>query len=321
MIALDPAMAAILAESSTIPAVDLLSLPIDEARAAYEKRWSPWNTAPPAMVEEREIRFAGPDGDLRASYRRPSADAEGLILYLHGGGWMFGSPESHEYLIRRLALEANAGILALDYRLAPEHPFPAPLSDVLAALSAVEEGQLPVCPRGALAIAGDSAGAALALSAMIHRHRVGATPVAGAALFYGCYAPDFDTDSYARFGDGTFGLSRARMEVFWRNYLGHAPTGSEGIATPGWADLDGPLPPVYLHGAGLDVLLDDTLALARRLTSVGGRLQLDITPGVIHGHLQMVSRLPQAREVLASAGRFLRQALRAGVPNPDTTAR
>ena len=116
------------------------------------------------------------------------------ILYIHGGGWTFGSIDTHDGTMRNLAEAAQRPVLGIDYRLAPEHPFPAPLDDVLTAIAFVETGGLgtPISAHD-MAIAGDSAGANLALAALLARRDRRLPQLASAALFYGCYAPDFTT--------------------------------------------------------------------------------------------------------------------------------
>jgi acetyl esterase len=249
------------------------------------------------------------DGSASAArFHKPGAAASGLVIYIHGGGWRFGSPASHEHLARLIALETDAHVLSVDYRLAPEHPFPAPRDDVLDAIHAAETGRCSGLPKPAIALAGDSAGAALALSALIRRRDLGLPPLAGAALFYGCFTQDYETGSYKRFGDGTYGLPRSRVEQYWRDYLGDAPHDPASGAVPGEAPLAG-MPPLFLHAAGLDVLLDDTLALAARLAEAQVRFRVDVEPGLIHGHLQMAPKLAPARRVIKTAALFLREAL------------
>lgn len=308
MTLLHPEMAKAMAENAT-PAVDLITLPAEEARTAYEARWRPWNANPPPMLESQDLSLPRRDGSaIAARFHRPSASASSLIIYIHGGGWRFGSPASHEHLARLLAIETDAHVLSIDYRLAPEHPFPAPCDDVLDAIHGAETGQCPGLREPAIALAGDSAGAALALSALLLRREAALPPLAGAALFYGCYARDYETGSYRRFGDGQFGLSRARMEQYWRSYLGPNDARPPFGAVPGEGDPGG-LPPLFLHATGLDVLLDDTLTLASRLAEAGARFRVDVEPGLIHGHLQMAPRLAPARRVVRAAAHFLREAL------------
>ena len=184
------------------------------------------------------------------------------ILYIHGGGWTFGSIDTHDGTMRNLAEAAQRPVLGIDYRLAPEHPFPAPLDDVLTAIAFVETGGLGV-PISAhdMAIAGDSAGANLALAALLARRDRRLPQLASAALFYGCYAPDFTTASHAEFGDGDYLLTSVNMRWYWTNFLGREGADTTSLAAPVRSDLSG-LPPLYLSAAGLDPLRDDTLQLA-----------------------------------------------------------
>lgn len=315
----DPDMARLLAELAGAPVVDLMALPVAESRAAYEAKWAPWNAAPPAVAACFDLAFAGPRGDIAARLVTPSPTAEGLILFMHGGGWMFGSLDSHDRLARELALRADAHVLSVDYALTPEHAFPDPLDDVLAGIDAARNGELPVERSSRIAVAGDSAGATLALGALLEDRERSGRQLAGAALFYGCYATDFSSQSYRAFGDGAFGLSRARMETFWNQYLNGNDGRGRPSAVPGAADLSG-LPPVFVHAAGLDVLRDDSVSLAGRLAAQGNRVRLEVVPGLVHGHLQMVARLPPAQNVLEEAGRFLRPLLRRDRQGPDRTS-
>jgi len=299
---IDPILAALRAEPAAVASADLLAMPIEEARAAQIARWAPWNAAPPPVALLEDCAIArGHGSPLRCLRIVPNQVAGGRIVFLHGGGWTFGSIETHRDMAIRLAIAAQAETLSIEYRLAPEHPFPAPLDDVLAAIASVSGD-------GPFALAGDSAGASLALSAMLRLRDIGEKLPNGAALFYGCFTPDFKRPSFAEFGDGAYGLSLARMRQFWENYLGHEPDAAEDIATPGWADLTG-LPPILLHAAGLDVLRDDSTALAARLAEAGVDATFEIAPGAVHGYLQMAVRLPIARAALIAAGTFLRARL------------
>jgi acetyl esterase len=261
------------------------------------------------MLDSQDLALPRRDGSsIAARFHRPSGGATGLVVFIHGGGWRFGSPASHEHLARLLAIETDAHVLSVDYRLAPEHPFPAPCDDVLDAIRAAETGLCPGLTKPAIALAGDSAGAALALTALIRRRDLGLPQLAGAALFYGCFARDYETGSYKRFGDGIYGLPRSRVEQYCRDYLGGAPHDPACGAVPGEAPLAG-MPPLFVHAAGLDVLLDDTLNLAARLADAQVRFRVDVEPGLIHGHLQMAPHLAPARRVIGAAAQFLREAL------------
>ncbi|MDR3476238.1 MAG: alpha/beta hydrolase [Devosia sp.] len=306
---IDPDMLPILEAMRAAAPVDYAAMPIAEARTIFDAGTAPWRALAPEVPEVEDLTLAGAAGPMRARLYRPAFGRLPLVVFVHGGGWTFGSVDSHENEMRFLALASRAAVLGFDYRLGPEHPFPAGLDDILAVLAQVRAGALgDRVDASRLALAGDSAGANLALGALLALRDKGAAQVSGAMLFYGCYAPDFDTESHRLFGGGQFGLSTARMRWYWRNFLGPAFDAPMAWAAPLGADLGG-LPPLHLVAAGLDPLRDDTLALARRLSAAGIEHELVTVPGVIHGFLGRAPKLPVARRTMESAGAFLTQRL------------
>jgi acetyl esterase len=317
----DPDTARVLAAARAAPAPDYAAMPIAEARAAFADFNRGWNRPVPELREVRDLSIPGGGGEIFGRLHRPSlATGQPLVLYLHGGGWTFGSVDSHDRMMRLLAVESGCAVLGIDYRLAPEYPFPAGLEDALATLVWLARGGLePAVDPSRIALAGDSAGANLALAALIMQADVlRSLPLAAqadarrtmprtAALFYGCFAPEFDTASHRRFGDGYI-LTTQRMRWFWRNYLGPLPAGTGELAAPSRGALAG-LPPLFLNAAGLDPLLDDTLGLARLLAYAGVPYQLDLVPGVVHGFLQQTREVAAARAALTRAARYLATAL------------
>jgi acetyl esterase len=303
-----PQMARILAEIAAVPGVDFKTMPIAQARALSDANSIAWSRGAPAM-HARDLELPGAVGPLRGRLLHPAPERRlPIIVFVHGGGWTFGSIDTHDGTMRNLAVASGCAILGFDYRLAPENPYPAPLDDTLAAIDFVERGGLGAQVDPARwAIAGDSAGATLALSAMIHRREQGRQLPAAAALFYGCYAPDFETRSHARFGEGYL-LTTVNMRWYWRNYLGSAFDAPPPLATPLNADVAG-LPPTYLAAAGLDPLADDTGRLAERLAAAGVAFRYDHVPGVVHGCLRMSRELDLARAMIGSAGAFVAERL------------
>lgn len=306
----DPVMQAIMARQGGQPFVRYDQIPLAEGRTIFETVARDWNQPVPQVAQVSDLDVPGATGSIRARLYRPDAAGQGLVIGIHGGGWTFGSLESHDRFFRLLALDAGLPVLALDYRLAPEHPFPAGRDDVLAAVDAVLAGHIDglSASPGQIALAGDSAGAHLALAALLARRDAGAAPLAGAALFYGCFAPDFDTDSHRTLGDGTYGLSTDRMRWYWSNLLGSEPADTTGpVATLRQPLHD--LPPLYLNAAGLDPLRDDTLTLNALLARAGVPHRFDCVPGVIHGFMQMSKELPAARTSIRAAADWLRNAI------------
>jgi len=298
----DPEMAAILA--ATPAPVDFAALPIVEARRVFTTGHAAWSEPKPPVAEIIDRTIAGPAGPLAVRLYRPdTVPVRPVVLYLHGGGWTFGSIETHDRIMRVLARESGAVVVGLDYRLAPEHPYPAGADDALAALEWLLAGGAGESVDPArIALGGDSAGANLAMAALLRRPASSA--VRTAVLFYGCYTPRFDTASHGRNGGGAYGLTTVRMRWYWGNYLGGQGFETVSPATPGRAELRN-LPPLYLNAAALDPLLDDTLEFAGRLAAAGIRYRLDVFPGVVHGFLQMNRDLAAGRAALAAAGRHL----------------
>jgi acetyl esterase len=306
----DPDMAPILNAMRVAGPIDYAAMPIAEARTLFENGAAPWCALAPEIASIADLTLPGVDAPLRARLYRPGEGTLPLVIFVHGGGWTFGSLDSHENEARYLALASGAAVLSIDYRLAPEHPFPAPLDDVLAAIAAVKGGVLgDRINAQQFALAGDSAGANLALGALLALRDAGAETGRGAVLYYGCFMPRFDTESHRRWGNGMFGLSSERMHWYWGNFLGGRLEAAPAGAVPLEADHTG-LPPLYLIAAGLDPLHDDTLLLAERLKRVGVTHQVETVPGVIHGFLRNAPRLAAARRSLAAAGEFLRTSLK-----------
>jgi acetyl esterase len=265
-----------------------------------------WNTDLPKMagVSETLVKADASIGssDCRIKILVPANAGTGAILFVHGGGFAFCSPETHERTARLLAAGTGAPVLLPDYRLAPEHGFPAGLKDIVACLRSVFDVTKEAGVKaGRLLLAGDSAGANLALAAMLHEvNERRALPV-GALLFYGVYDADFETASYRHFADGP-GLTRSKMQRYWDWYA--APVDrANSLAAPLKATDEAlaSLPPLHLMAAGIDPLLSDTLNLAKRLAELGRSERAQILPGMTHGFLQMTNALPQARQAVLAA--------------------
>ncbi|MBW6425165.1 alpha/beta hydrolase [Rhizobium sp. XQZ8] len=298
------------------PLSDPTTLPSAEGRAQSLAANVRNNVNLPEMENVAEV-FVAEDAVLGSARCRvkvlvPAGVGEGAILFVHGGGFAFCSPETHERCARVLALEAGLPVVLPHYRLAPENPYPAGLKDVVATLRSLFEVTAGAGVRpGLLLMSGDSAGANLALATMLHEQAEGrALPDAG-LLFYGNYARSFDTPSYERFADGP-GLTRGKMQRYWSFYAGGRAIEDDLLACP-LAASDAALaalPPLYLMAAAVDPLLSDTLTLSQRLRALGRDDELNVVPGVVHGFLQNTNELSAAREALAAAGKAARQLTR-----------
>jgi acetyl esterase len=308
---LDPAMAAILAmlQARALPAYE--TMPAAEARAECELRNAFWNQEAPGLPEVDDVTIEGPRGPLHLRLYVPqgAGGPAPAIVYLHGGGWVIGSLDSHDHVCRRLARAAGLPVVSVGYGLAPEHAFPQGLGDVVHAVRwLAEHGASEGIDPGRLALAGDSAGANLALAACLRLRDAGEPLVRAAALVYGCYSPDLDSPSHAAFGDGRYFLATSTMRWFWDHYLPDPAARADPLASPLWADLRG-LPPLYVSAAELDPLRDDSERLARRLLEAGVDFDWRLWRGVTHGCFQMSRLLPRAELFVAEVAGFLARRL------------
>lgn len=294
-----PAMQAVLDRLAIEDAgqVDPTTVPAAVGRAQSARNNTRWNTDLPPVAEAGEIDLGGVP-----ARRIVPANDRGThgIFYIHGGGWAFCSPATHEGAARRLAIACGATVVLPDYRLAPEAPYPAGLDDCAAAWAALPDDTL-------WAVAGDSAGANLAAGLTLRLAAEGKATPTLALLFYGVFGADFDTPSYTAFADGPT-LTRAKMQHYW-NWYAPPEKRREPFAAP-LAATDEQLrafPPAYMNAAGLDPLLSDTEALAKRLAELGRSDVVNVVPGVVHGFMQMGSVLDEARNAFARAGEFFRK--------------
>lgn len=242
----------------------------------------------------------GPAGPVPVrSYVPEGDDGAAVVLYLHGGGWVVGDLETHDPVCRRVANATGAVVVAVDYRLAPEHPHPAPLDDAWAALLAVA-GRFP---GRRLGLAGDSAGASMVAGLALRcRDRGGPRPAAQ-LLFYPALAPEGATPSHRENGEGYF-LTAADMRWFWDSLLsGPAPADPEvaplGAAAP--ADPSG-LAPAVVATAEFDPLRDEGRDWAAALRAGGVEVTEVDGPGLIHGYVAFLGVVPAAER---SAGQAL----------------
>ena len=303
----NPEMAAIMArlaaEDGHLP--DPMTLPAAEGRAQAEAGNVRWNRDLPPM-ETAELTLPGGVAPRQARLFRPSS-ARGAILYIHGGGWAFCSLDTHDRAMRCLAEATGMAVIGIDYRLAPEHPYPAGLDDSVAAWRALPE---VLGLAGPVGVSGDSAGANLALALMLREQEAGRRLPEFGLLFYGVYAVDHETDSHRRFGPGGYGLTTRQDDPVPRLVRARSRHLGTSRRSRRWRHRTprcAALPPLYLNAAGLDPLLGDTLALGDRLHGLGRADPVRVHRGVIHGFMQMTSALAEARTAFAEAGAWTRR--------------
>jgi acetyl esterase len=261
-----------------------------------------------------DISVPGPAGPVRARLYVPEGDpaTRPLLVYLHGGGWVVCDLDTHDNLCRFLARESGALVLSIDYRLAPEHPFPAAVDDALAAFRfGVEQaGELGADPR-AVAIGGDSAGGNLA-SVVSHLSVADGGPVPAFTLsIYPVTDLSEKRASYRLFGEG-FVLTEAHMDWYRSHYLPDAAAALDPRASPLLFEDFAGLPPTYIATAGFDPLRDEGEEYARRLREAGVPVALRRHPGLIHGFANAVGSTGFGRRAMQEAVGALRVGLAGG---------
>ncbi len=308
---LDPHMAEILRAAAEQGLAPYETMTAAEARAEAERRNRVWNEENPAVGRVEDVDLPGPGGTLRLRVYTPKGAAESGpgVMYIHGGGWVICSLDSHDGVCRRLANLSGLRVASLDYRMAPEHPFPAPLDDCLAGISwlRLHGGEVGI-DGGRLALAGDSAGANLALAACLALKQRGEAQPATAALIYGAFSADLDSPSHRAFGGGSYILSTPTMHWFWDQYVPDIARRSDPLASPLLGDLAG-LPPLYLSAAELDPLRDDSERMAAKLALAGVDFDYRLWRGVTHACIMMSRMLPAANAQLAEIADYLRRRL------------
>jgi acetyl esterase len=269
---------------------------------------------PPEVASVADGTLPGAAGPIKFRRYRPLGSAAGALptlIYYHGGGFVIGNIETHDSTCRRLANKSRCQVISIDYRLAPEHPFPAGHDDAMAAVAWIRsDGAARGLDPSRIAVAGDSAGANLSLGVLVGLREKGLPQIQGGALFYGCLAPDHETESHKALGGGAYNLTTERMRWFWKAWLGGTPAAPDVRAAPLNAEMKG-LPQLYLNAASLDPLLDDTLRLAEKLKAAKVPHKMDVYDGVIHGFMNMSRELELGRKAIADAGRAIRDMLKA----------
>ncbi len=275
-------------------------LGVVRARAASELslagHWDEKDELPPPLT------FTLGDPAIRCRLYR-GGDAPGTILFLHGGGWVVGSLDTHDGAARALAKAAGCNLLSVEYRKAPEHPFPAGLDDAESALRWIiaEGASQGLSPR--IILTGDSAGANIA-AALALRARDRGIPLAGQMLIYPATDLTHESASTAEFAQGFF-LSRATLRWYISSYLAGAdPTNPEASPLLA-ADLTG-LCPTLLVTADHDPLRDEGRAYAARLAAAGNAVTFREWPGTTHGFMIMAGVTPAARELIGMMGAWAR---------------
>lgn len=285
----------------------------EAARAAYRDRRALTQPDPPAVAGVRDLRADTGGGGITLRMYRPlgSSDKNPLpaLIYFHGGGWVMGDLDTHDVLCRELANASGCAVIAVDYRLGPEHRFPAAVDDALAATRWIHANASALAlDAGRLAVGGDSAGGNLAAVVAIAARDTGDLPIAFQLLIYP--ATDMRGGHASRTSNGEgYVLTKKTMDYFQGHYLGSPGAEQDWRASPLLCTDLTRLPPTLVVTAGYDPLRDEGMDYAQTLTLAGNKVSHICFERQIHGFITMGRVLDEAQSAVAICASELRRAL------------
>jgi acetyl esterase len=287
----------------------------EDARRFYRERRFFTQPDPPAVAESRELQAPGPGGTIPMRLIRPSGSAADdtlpVLVYYHGGGWVIGDLDTHDVLCRELANGSGCAVVSVDYRMGPEHRFPAAVEDSLAAAYWVRANAaaLGVDPAR-LAVGGDSAGGNLAAVVSIAARDAGDLPIAFQLLIYPATDQRRIAESHATNGKGYL-LETETMDYFHDHYIPDKAHDLDWRASPLLRDDLKGLPPALVLTAGFDPLRDEGMQYAQRLSEAGNRATYVCFDRQIHGFVTFGRVVDEANAAVAMCAAAVRGALRA----------
>lgn len=262
-------------------------LDAEEQRRRYAALCQEFDVPRPIGLTVQDDMVVGDGGPIRIRIYRPEGDGLlGCLVYFHGGGWVVGNLDSHDAIAAEIAHRSHAVVVTVDYRLAPEHRYPAGHEDCWRVLSTVEASPetFGVDP-GRIAVGGDSAGANIAAGLAVRARDRGDLMIAGLVLIYGAFGGSENLPSYTECSDAPM-LTTADMHAYHQLYFGSDQVPNDPLAGALNAlNMDG-LPPAFIQAAEYDPLRDDSLELARRLGDAGVPVELHVESGLVHGFLR-----------------------------------
>jgi len=285
-----------------------------QARHSFQKLQFAFRPEAPAVASTTEVPMPRPDGSALLSrlYRPVSSRPEDvlpLLIYFHGGGWCVGDVASYDVLCRQIANASRCAVLSVDYRLAPEHPFPAALDDAALAFEwAVAHADLLGVDAGRIALGGDSAGGNLSIVTALSLRGAEITP-RFLLLVYPSTEIRSERPSRQNYGEGYF-LDFGTLQWFFERYLPDGNTEDWRASPMRAASLAG-LPPTLLISAEFDPLVDDCQAFVQRMNHEGCAVDYVQVDGVVHGFMTLGKLFPQADEALRTASKALAHAMSA----------
>ncbi len=283
------------------------------ARIIAERVRAPWVEGGPQMAETRHIDVATRHGLVRLRLHYPTAATtpQPALFYVHGGGWVMFSLDTHDRVMREYAGRSGAIVIGIDYSLSPEVRFPVALEQIVDVVAhIIENGDALNIASDRLAMGGDSAGANLSVATALTLRDSGSPGLLKAlVLSYGAYAPELHREDVVRFGGPDYMLTDAEMAYFWEQYLPSPADAGNPLACPLKADLRD-LPPAFLAIPECDVLSGQSRDLYDRMIDAGVIAQAVTYAGASHSFLEAVSIAPIADQALSDASAWVQKQLK-----------
>ena len=307
--ALLPEIRSLLDQQATSGRPPLHHQSVEQARAFHVADAAALNGPPAPVAAVADRLVPGPAGELPVRVYTPEGSRPfPIVVFFHGGGWVVGTLDTYDPLCRALAAVTPAVVVSVDYRLAPEHRWPAAVEDAYAATEWASRNAAALGgAQHRLAVAGDSAGGNLAAVVALGARDRGGPAIAFQLLVYPALDAAGDTGSWAEFAEGHY-LTAAGMRWYWDHYLAGADGGAPD-ASPLRAAFVGGLPPALVIGADHDILRDEGEAYAARLRDAGVDATASRHPGVVHGFFRWRAVTGAADTALQEAATALRRAL------------
>jgi acetyl esterase len=281
---------------------------LNASRRTNERLAMMWGTGGPEMAETQEHWVFAQGRRVLCRVHRPSTATDlPVLVWFHGGGWVWQSIDTHDRLIREIAAASGCAVVNVDYSLAPETVFPGAVHECAGVVRHIAaEGASWGLDGARIVLGGDSAGGNLALATALALRDGNGPSLRGVLAPYPVTDPDFESESYVRYGEG-FGLTRAAMQAYWDLYA-PGDLRLHPYAAPLRADVTG-LPPVLIQLAELDVLRADGEKMAAKLQAAGVPVEVATYPGVLHGFVRLTESVTPARTAIADAAAWLKRVI------------
>ena len=307
---LDPQVKALLDQMAAANQPAFHSQSPTDARKAMEAMLTVLGPGP-AVHKVEDCKIPGPASEIPLRVYTPAGKPNGILMYFHGGGWVVGDLASHDYVCRVFTNETGCVVVAVDYRLAPEHKFPAGPDDCYAAAQWVSKNAASLgSDADHIAVGGDSAGGNLAAVVSLMARNRGGLRIRHQMLIYPATDAAMDTPSYKEFTADGFVLSKLDMEWFWNYYIPNAKDRENPYASPARArDLKN-LPPAHIITASHDPLRDEGEAFAELLKKSGNKVKVKRYEGVVHGFVSLQAAIDQGKTATRELSEELKASLK-----------